>query len=79
MALSNQSDLPAFFSPQKVNLKISINSGLQQARITHPRKMALGYCFHQIVFRDLGFISHDLANLGKSSSFLGHSGTENRR
>jgi hypothetical protein len=30
MALSNQSDLPALFNPQKVNLKLPINSGLHQ-------------------------------------------------
>ena len=40
MALSNQSDLPAFFSPQKVNYN----------KPERPRKMALGCWFHQIVF-----------------------------
>jgi hypothetical protein len=50
MALSNQSDLPALFIPRKVNLKIRINSGLRQAGIAIPLKMALGYWFHQIHF-----------------------------
>ncbi len=50
MALSSQSDLLAFFSTWKVNLKIPINSGLRQAGITHPLKMALVNWFNQILF-----------------------------
>ena len=42
-----------FFSPQKVNLKIPINSGLGQAGIAFPRKITLGSWFHQILFSDL--------------------------
>jgi hypothetical protein len=33
MALSNQSELPAFNSPRQVNLNIPINSGLRDAGI----------------------------------------------
>jgi hypothetical protein len=43
MASPSRSDLPAFFSPWKVNLKIPLNSGLQQAGIVLPRKMASGF------------------------------------
>jgi hypothetical protein len=41
MALSNQSDLPAFFSPRKVNLKISLISedDLRVPRMAKSRKM----------------------------------------
>jgi hypothetical protein len=46
--------LPRFFSPRKVNLKIPINSGLQQAGIARPRKMTLGSWFHQILLLDKG-------------------------
>jgi hypothetical protein len=55
MALSNQSDLPAFFSQQKVNLKIPINPGLRQAEIACPWKSALGCWFHQIL---LGYLAN---------------------
>ncbi len=41
IALSYQSGLPAFFSPQKVNLKIPINSGLRQAGIARPHGFRL--------------------------------------
>jgi hypothetical protein len=41
MALSNQSELPAFFSPQQVNLKIPINFGLRQAGIVRSWKLTL--------------------------------------
>jgi hypothetical protein len=50
MALSNERDLPTFFSPWKVNLKIPIISGLRQAGITRPRMMALDCWFCQILF-----------------------------
>jgi hypothetical protein len=52
MTLSNQSPFPGFFSPQKVNLKIRINSGLGQAGIASPWKMTLCSWFHQMLFSD---------------------------
>jgi hypothetical protein len=42
-----------FFSPQKVNLKIPINSGIGQAGIACPREITLGSWFYQILFLDL--------------------------
>jgi hypothetical protein len=50
-------------------LKIPINSGLRQAGITHPLKMALVSWFNQILFLRLWLVvSRYLANLSKSSS-----------
>jgi hypothetical protein len=40
MALSNQSELPAFFTPQKVNLKIGLNPEDYFMRMAKSRKMA---------------------------------------
>ncbi len=48
--LANRSDLQAFFSPLKVNLKIPINSRLWQAGIARPWKMAWGCGFHKNLF-----------------------------
>jgi hypothetical protein len=47
MALSNQSELLALFSPRQVNLKIPTNSGLLQAGIVGPRKTTLDCWFYQ--------------------------------
>ncbi len=63
MALSNQSELPAFSSPWKVNLKIPINSGLQQAGIRRCFRLLVSSNPH-LRFRLV--VSRDLANLGKS-------------
>jgi hypothetical protein len=52
MDLTNQSDLPVFFSFRKVNLKIYINSGLRQA-IARARNLEDGFrllWFHQTLF-----------------------------
>ena len=49
MALSNKNDILAFLSPRQVDIKIPINSGLRQAGMARPRKMALGCWFHQIL------------------------------
>jgi hypothetical protein len=54
---------------EKVHLKIPINSGLRQAGFVRPRKVALGFWFHQILFFGLLLVERrDLANLVKSSS-----------
>jgi hypothetical protein len=50
MALPNHSDLWALLNLRKFNLKIPINSGLQQAEVARPRKMVLGCWLHQILF-----------------------------
>ncbi len=47
--LVQSSELPALFSPRQGNLKIPINSGLQQAGIVRPRKMTLDW-FHQTLY-----------------------------
>ncbi len=49
MVLSNKNDILAFLSPWQVNIKIFVNSGLRQAGIARPRKMALGCWFHKIL------------------------------
>jgi hypothetical protein len=42
MALLNQSDLPAFFSPRKANLKIGLIREDDLLRMDKSRKMAYG-------------------------------------
>jgi hypothetical protein len=51
MALSNQSDLPAFFSLPESKFKNSYQ--FQLAGIAIPRKMALGCWFHTSHFLEI--------------------------
>jgi hypothetical protein len=66
MNLSNQSDLPTFFSPRKVNLKIPISSVLRQAvkRLSSEDGFRLVVSSNPLLRFKLVVI-WDLVNLGK--------------
>jgi hypothetical protein len=67
MTLSNQSHFPGFLSPRKVNFKIPINSGLGQARIACPRKMAADplFGFNKMTFLRPQITEDDLPGPGQ--------------
>jgi hypothetical protein len=69
MALYNQSDLPAFFSPRKVNLKNSCHFWLTTSRNGSSQEggFMLLVSSNPLLRFWLG-VSWDLANLGKLSS-----------